>query len=184
MILSEGAAVLVLEDLNAARKRGADILAVVLGYGSSFDHSDGKGEGEGLRRAVTAALADAGCSIGDINYVSACANASRDLDRIETKVIKEVFGEHSRTLPVSSIKSMIGESFSASGCFSLASAVGVIRDGIIPPTINYLKKDPECDLDYVSNEARKMAVKRVLVTASDPYGQNSAVILGRYEEEQ
>lgn len=180
--LSEGASILVLEDLDAARKRGADILAVVLGYGSSFDHS--AGEGEGLQRAVTAALADAGCSTGDIDYISACANASRDLDRMETKVIKEVFGEHSRTLPVSSIKSMIGESFSASGSFSLASAVGVIRDGIIPPTINYLKKDPECDLDYVPNEARKMKVKRVLVTASDPYGQNSAVILGRDEEEQ
>jgi len=184
MILSEGAAVLVLEDLNAARKRGADILAVVLGYGSSFDHSDGKGEGEGLRRAVTAAFADAGCAADDIDYISSCANASRDLDRMETKVIKKVFGEQSRTIPVSSIKSMIGENFSASGSFSLASAVGVVRDGIIPPTINYLKKDPECDLDYVSNEARKMAVKRVLVTASDPYGQNSAVILGRYEEEQ
>ena len=180
--LSEGAAILALEDLNAARNRGADILAVVLGYGSSFDHS--AGEGEGMRRAVTAALADAGSSTGDIDYISSCANASRDLDRVETKVIKEVFGGDSRMVPVSSIKSMIGESFSASGSFSLASAVGVIRDGIIPPTINYLKRDPDCDLDYVPNEAREMPVKRVLVTASDPYGQNSAVILGRYEEER
>ncbi|HYQ47554.1 MAG TPA: beta-ACP synthase, partial [Thermodesulfovibrionales bacterium] len=127
--------------------------------------------------------ADAGCLAEDIDYISACANSSRHLDRMETKMIREVFGERSRTIPVSAIKSMIGESFSASGSLSLASAVGVIRDGIIPPTINYLEKDPECDLDYVPQEARAMSVRRAMVTASDPYGQNSAVILGRYEEE-
>lgn len=180
--LSEGAAVLVLEDLDSAIKRGSEILAVVLGYGSSFDRS--AGEGEGLRRAVVSALADAGCLAGDIDYISACANSSRDLDRMETRVIREVFGERSRKMPVSAIKSMIGESFSASGSFSLASAVGVIRDGIIPPTVNYAERDPECDLDCVPNEAREIPVNNVLVTAADPYGQNSAVILGRYEEER
>ena len=179
--LSEGASVLVLEDLDAARKRRADILAVVLGYGSTFDLAEE--EGEGLHRAVTAALADSGCSIHDIDYISSCANASRDIDRMETKAIKGVFGEASRKIPASSIKSMIGESFSASGSMSLASAVGVIRDGIIPPTVNYQERDPECDLDYVPNDARVKQVERVLVTASDPYGQNSAVILGRYSEE-
>jgi len=181
VILSEGSAVLVLEDLASARNRGAEILAVVLGYGSSFDLS--AGEGGGLRRAVASALADAGCLAGDIDYISSSANSSRNLDRMETKVIREVFGEQSRRIPVSAIKSMIGESFSASGSFSLASAVGVIRDGIIPPTVNYAERDPACDLDYVPNEAREIPVKKVLVTASDPYGQNSAVVLGRYEEE-
>jgi 3-oxoacyl-(acyl-carrier-protein) synthase len=102
---------------------------------------------------------------------------------METKAIKGVFGEASRKIPASSIKSMIGESFSASGSLSLASAVGVIRDGIIPPTVNYREKDPECDLDYVPNDAREKRADRVLVTAIDPYGQNAAVILGRYEEE-
>ena len=180
--LSEGACMLVLEDMQAAQNRGADILAVVLGYGSSFDRSGG--EGEGLLRAVTAAMADAGCAIDEIDYISSCANSSRDLDRTETRVIRQVFGEESRKIPVSSIKSMVGESFSASGSLSLASAVGVIRDGIIPPTVNYQVKDPECSLDYVVNEPRKKHIRKVLITASDPYGQNSAVILGRYAGER
>jgi len=182
VMLSEGASVLVLEDLNAAQKRGADILAVVLGYGSSFDLSGG--EGEGLRSAITNALADAGCSMSEIDYISSCANSSRDIDRVETKAIREVFGEWSRKIPISSIKSMLGESFSASGNLSLASAVGALRDGVIPPTVNYQEKDPECELDYVPNYAREKRVGRVMATASDHYGQNSAVVLGRYAEEK
>jgi 3-oxoacyl-[acyl-carrier-protein] synthase II len=181
VVLSEGASILVLEDLNAAQKRGADILAVVLGYGSSFDLSGG--EGEGLRSAITNALADAGCSMSEIDYISSCANSSRDIDRVETKAIREVFGEWSRKIPISSIKSMLGESFSASGNLSLASAVGALRDGVIPPTVNYQEKDPECELDYVPNYAREKRVERVMATASDHYGQNSAVVLGRYAEE-
>jgi 3-oxoacyl-[acyl-carrier-protein] synthase II len=178
--LSEGASLLVLEDMQAAQNRGAEILAVVLGYGSSFDRSGG----EGLLRAVTAAMADAGCAIDEIDYISSCANSSRNLDRTETRVIRQVFGEGSTKIPISSIKSMVGESFSASGSLSLASAVGVIRDGIIPPTVNYQVRDPECVLDYVVNAPRKKHIQKVLITASDPYGQNSAVILGRYEEER
>jgi 3-oxoacyl-[acyl-carrier-protein] synthase II len=180
VMLSEGASVQVLEDLHVAQKRGADILAVVHGYGSSFDHSEG--EGVGLRHAISSALSDAECSINEIDYISSCANSSRELDRMETKVIRDFFGERSRTIPVSSIKSMIGESFSASGSLSLASAVGVLRSGVIPPTVNYQERDPECDLDYVPNNAREKQVKKVLVTASDPYGLNSAVVLGQYEE--
>lgn len=181
VILSEGAAVIVLEDLAAARKRGAYILAVVLGYGTAFDLPAQKGSG--LGRAVAAALTDSGSSADEIDYVSSCANSSVDLDRLETRVIREIFGDRSSAIPVSSIKSMIGESFSASGSMSLASAVGVLKDGVIPPTINYQQKDAECDLDCVPNEARKKSVKRVLVTTSDPYGQNSAVILGAYTED-
>ncbi len=181
VILAEGACMLVIEDIHAARERGADILAVVLGYGCSFDRS---GNGEGLFRAVAAAMADAGCGREEIDYISSCANSSRDLDQIETKVIKRIFQEESGNIPVSAIKSMVGESFSASGSFSLASAVGALRDGIIPPTVNYQVPDPACDLDYVANEAREKHIKRVLITASDPYGQNSSVILGRYEEER
>ena len=184
--LSEGASVLVLEDLDTARNRGAQILAVVLGYGSAFDVSAGKAatcKGDGLHHAVTIALADAKISPDAVDYISSCANSTQDADRIETKVIKEIFDKAACSIPVSSIKSMIGESFSASGSMSLASVVGVIRDGIIPPTVNYQEKDPQCDLDYVPNEAREKRVERVLVTASDPYGQNAAVILGRYSEE-
>lgn len=180
VVLSEGAAVMVLEDLAAARKRGADILAVMLGYGTAFDPMPTSGNG--LSRAISAALTDAGCSADKVDYISSCANSSLELDRLETSVIKEIFGERSWQIPVSSIKSMIGESFSASGSMSLTSAVGVLRDGIIPPTVNYQEKDAECDLDCVPNKARKENVEKVLVTASDPYGQNSAVILGAYTE--
>ena len=100
---------------------------------------------------------------------------------METAVIKEVFGRYASDIPVSSIKSMVGESFSASGALSLASAVGVIQNGFIPPTISYSGKDPECDLDYVPNKARQKEVNTVLITSSDPYGQNTAVVLGRYK---
>jgi len=180
VVLSEGAAVIVLEDLAAARKRGAAILAVVLGYGTAFDLPAQKGAG--LGRAVAAALTDSDSSADEIDYVSSCANSSVELDRLEARVIREIFGGRSREIPVSSIKSMIGESFSASGSMSITSAVGVLKDGVIPPTVNYREKDAECDLDCVPNEARRERVKKVLVTASDPYGQNSAVILGAYTE--
>ncbi|HWR71554.1 MAG TPA: hypothetical protein VN604_00120, partial [Nitrospirota bacterium] len=112
-------------------------------------------------------------------YICASANSTKGLDRMETRIIREVFGEHALKIPVSSIKSMLGESFSASGAFALAAAAGALRKGIIPPTINYSEPDPACDLDVVPNQARQRQVKTVLVTAADPYGQNTAVILGR-----
>jgi len=99
---------------------------------------------------------------------------------METEVIKGVFNEHAYNIPVSSIKSMVGESFSASGALSLAAAVGTLRNGFIPPTVNYADKDPGCDLDYVPNESRNRAVNNALIIASDPYGQNTAVVLGKY----
>jgi 3-oxoacyl-(acyl-carrier-protein) synthase len=100
------------------------------------------------------------------------------LDRMETRVLKEVLGGHASSVPVSAIKSMVGETFSASGALALAAAVGAIRNGFIPPTMNYLLPDPQCDLDCVPNSARQRQVNRVLMTAADPYGQNAAVILG------
>jgi 3-oxoacyl-(acyl-carrier-protein) synthase len=99
---------------------------------------------------------------------------------METRVIKEVFEKHACTIPVSSIKSMVGESFSASGALSLAAALGAIQNGFIPPTVSYQERDLECDLDYVSGKARQKQIQNVLVTSADHYGQNSAVIVGRY----
>jgi 3-oxoacyl-(acyl-carrier-protein) synthase len=99
---------------------------------------------------------------------------------METNVIKDVFGKSAYTIPVSSIKSMVGESFSASGALSLAAAVGAIQNGFIPPTVNYHERDLECDLDYVPGKARQKQIQNVLVTSADPHGQNSAVIVGRY----
>ena len=142
---------------------------------SNFHHA-----GQGLRNAVTRALQEAALNPGDIDYVSACANSSRGLDRMETNVIKDVFGTRALSMPVSSIKSMVGESFSASGALSLAAAVGALQKGFIPATVNYQERDPECDLDYVPNKSRQMQIQNVLVTSADPYGQNSAVIISRY----
>ena len=182
-ILSEGAAVLVMEDKEHAVKRDAHILAQVMGCGNAFDPFNKRGynpQGIGLKNAITLALKDASLSPKDIGYICSCANSTKDLDRMETQVIKDIFGENAYTIPVSSIKSMVGESFSASGAFSLVAAVGVLENGLIPPTANYHEKDPECDLDYVPNKAREKQINRVLVTAADPYGQNTAIVLGRY----
>ncbi len=182
-ILSEGAAILVLEDEEHALNRGAAIHARVLGYGNAFDPSADSSfnhEGQGLKNAIVHALKDASLNPEDIDYISACSNSTRGLDRMETRVIKEVFEKHAYTIPVSSIKSMVGESFSASGALSLAAAIGAIQKGMVPSTANYQEKDPECDLDYVPGAARKKQIQNVLVTSADPYGQNSAVIVGRY----
>jgi 3-oxoacyl-[acyl-carrier-protein] synthase II len=184
VILSEGATILVLEEEEHALKRDANILAKISGYENSFDPLADKNfghEGKGLARAISLALKDASLTPKDINYVSSCANSTRGLDGMETEVLKDVFGEHALRIPVSSIKSMIGESFSASGALSLAAAVGVITRGTIPPTVNYQEKDPECDLDCVPNESRQKQVKNVLAISADPYGQNSAIVLGKYE---
>ncbi len=182
VILSEGAAVLILEDEDHALRRGANIFATVLGYGNSFDpmaDMDFTHSGKGLFNAITLSLQDASLSSGDIDYISASANSTKGLDRMETRVIKDVFNEHARNIPVSSIKSMVGESFSASGALSLAAAVGALYKGVIPPTVNYQEKDTGCDLDYVPNEARMKKLKNVLITSSDPYGQNAAMVIGK-----
>jgi 3-oxoacyl-(acyl-carrier-protein) synthase len=183
-ILSEGAAMLVLEDEEHARSRGASLLAQVLGYASAFDPSADSSfnhAGSGLKNAISLALKDAALNPDNIDYICACSNSTKGLDRMETGVIKEIFEKHAFAIPVSSIKSMLGESFSASGALSLAAAVGVLQKGVIPPTVNYQQKDPTCDLDYLPNTARRKQVRNVLVTTADPYGQNSAVILGAYK---
>jgi len=183
LILSEGAAVLVLEDEEYARQRGATVLATVLGYGNAFDPATDfsfSQAGQGLKNAIAQALHDAFLEPEGIDAICASANSTTGLDRMETNVIKDVFGKSAYTIPVSSIKSMVGESFSASGALSLAAAVGALQMGFIPPTVNYQERDLECDLDYVSGKARQKQIQNVLVTSADPYGQNSAVIVGRY----
>lgn len=182
-VLSEGAAMLILEDEEYAVKRGADIMAVVLGCGNAFDpEADGTFEraGRGLNTAIAQGLEEAGVRPKDVGYVCSCANGTPGLDRMEARVLKEIFGEDARQVPVSSIKSMIGETFSASGALAAAAAVGAIRQGFIPPTVNHRQADPLCVLDIVPNAARSQTVKTVLVTAADPYGQNSALVVGGY----
>ncbi len=182
-LLSEGAAVLVLEDEEHALRRGANIIAKVSGYGNAFDPSADRNfnhEGKGLRNAITIALDDAPLIPEDIDYISSCANSTKGLDRMETMAIKDTFKGYAQKIPVSSIKSMVGESFSASGSLSLVAAIGAINKGFIPPTVNYKEKDPECDLDYVPNVSRQKHINTALVISSDPYGQNTAIILGKY----
>jgi 3-oxoacyl-[acyl-carrier-protein] synthase II len=182
-VLSEGAAVLVLEEEEHAVKRGATILAHVLGYGNAFDPSADSSfdhAGQGLRDAGEQALKDSSLNQQDIDYICACSNSTKGLDRMETRIIKELFTNHAFRIPVSSIKSMVGESYSASGALSLAAAVGAIRNSFVPPTVNYQKRDPECDLDYVPGMSRQKQIENVLVLAADPYGQNTAIILGRH----
>lgn len=183
MILSEGAAVLVLEGEDHALSRDAAIIARVLGYGNAFDPMAGVNfhhTGRGLIHAITLALQEAALHPGDIDYVCACANSSKGLDLMETNVIKEVFGTRALSMPVSSIKSMMGESYSASGALSLTAAVGALWKEMIPPTVNLRERDPACDLDYVPNTSRQKRIQNVLVTSTDPYGQNTAIVLGRY----
>lgn len=182
-ILSEGAAVLVLESEAHAIKRGAAPLARVLGCGNAFDTAADRNfnhTGQGLKNAIISAFQDADLAPDAIDYVCACSNATRGLDRMETNAIKEIFGACASSVPVSAIKSMIGETFSASGALSLAAAVGALRKGLIPPTVNCQEPDPEFDLDHVVGVARHKSLKTVLITSADPYGQNSAVVLGRY----
>ena len=183
IILSEGAAVLIIESEEHAIGRGAEILAEISGYGNCFDHSSDRKfrSAEGLKNAIEIALKDAALRPDEIDYISACSNSTRELDLMETRAIKEVFRENAINIPVSSIKSMIGESFSASGALSLAAAIGAICKGIIPSTVNYRERDFDCDLDYVPNVARTQEIKTALVTSADPYGNNNAVIIRKYK---
>jgi len=158
-------------------------MAKVLGYGNAFDPSADRNfnlVGNGLKNTITLALEEASLNPEDINYISSSANSTKGLDRMETVVIKDVFGEHAFDIPVSSIKSMVGESFSASGALSLSAAVGALYNEFIPATVNYMEKDPECDLDYVPNVSRQKHISTALVISSDPYGQNTAMVLGKY----
>lgn len=183
VILSEGAGMIALEDEEYALRRGADILACVKGYANSFSPVADMGfsrNGTGLKNAIVLALKDAGVSIEEIDYICSCANSSKELDRMETNTIKEIFGRIAYSIPVSSVKSMIGESFSASGILAIAAAVGAIDKDCIPPTVNYKDHDPECDLYYVPNKSRVKLIKNALVITADPYGNNAAIVIGKY----
>jgi 3-oxoacyl-[acyl-carrier-protein] synthase II len=183
-ILSEGGAVLILEEENHARQRGVDMYATVAGYANSFDSKaemDFSHKGIGLQNAINLALKEASLPPERIDYIASCANSTKSLDRMETSVIKNVFGKYAYDIPVSSVKSMIGETFSASGALSLAASTGALHKGFVPPTMNYLEKDPECDLDYVPLTSRQKTIQNALILTTDPYGQNSAMVLQKQE---
>ncbi len=128
--------------------------------------------------AITMALKESDTHPEEIDCIYASANSTPGLDSMETMVIKEVFGEMAYEIPVSAIKSMIGETYSASGAIAVAAATGSIQRGFIPPTINYSEKDPQCDLYYVPGTPEYRKIRRVLILSSDPYGHNTAIVIG------
>lgn len=180
LALGEGAAFLVLEEANLASKRDARIYGRIKGYASRADahHLTGPDrEGKGPARAMRAAMNEAKVSI--VDYINAHGTGTVYNDAMETKAIKHVFGRSAYNIPVSSIKSMIGHSFGAGGAIEAAVCLLSLRDGVIPPTINYQDKDPECDLDYVPNIAREADLKTAISLSAGFGGQNSALLFER-----
>src|SRR5919109_5289121 len=183
-VMGEGACVLVLEELEAARARGAPLYAEVLGYGASNDaHHMAQPDPEsvGVAEMMRAALARAGVEAERVGYVNAHGTSTPLGDLAETKAIKDVFGEHAYRLAVSSTKSVMGHTFGAAGAIEGIMCALAIHHGVIPPTINYSNPDPECDLDYVPNEAREAEVRVALSNAMGLGGHNGCVLLGRVD---
>jgi 3-oxoacyl-[acyl-carrier-protein] synthase II len=183
--MGEGAATLIMESLPFAVKRGAPILAEVVGYGATDDayHVTQPAEGgEGGVRAMRIALEDAGLEPGEIDYVNAHGTSTLINDRSETIAIKGVFGSEAYRVPLSSTKSMIGHLLGAAGAIEAAICILAIQNGVIPPTINLHNPDPDCDLDYVPNVARQMEVNTALSNVFGFGGHNSTLIFRRYVE--
>ena len=185
-VLGEGAAVVILESLSSARKRGAEILAELVGYGSSSDAfrvTDMHEEGRGAVQAMQAALADAGLTYKDVDYINTHGTSTLENDHVETLAIKNVFKERAKDVPASSVKSMLGHLIGAAGGAELITCVLAIRDNIVPPTTNMVDRDPKLDLDYVPNEPRKMPVNVVMNESFGFGGQNNVVIVKRFANE-
>jgi 3-oxoacyl-[acyl-carrier-protein] synthase II len=181
-VMAEGAGALLLEDWDRAEARGADIYAEVLGYGASNDaHHMAQPEPEatGVAAMMRTALERAGVAFERVGYINAHGTSTPLGDAAETKAIKDVFGDHAYRLAVSSTKSMMGHTFGAAGAIESIMCTLAIRDGLLPPTINYREADPTCDLDYVPNEARPAEVDVALSNAMGLGGHNGCVLLGR-----
>ncbi len=181
-VIGEGAAILILESLESAQKRGAKILAEVIGYGSSSDAfrvTDMHEEGRGAQQAINAALKDAQISYTDIDYINTHGTSTSENDSIETKAIKGVFKERAKDVPVSSTKSMMGHLIGAAGAAELITCVLAIRDKTIPPTMNLNDPDPKLDLDYVPNAPRKADLNIIINESFGFGGQNNVVIIKR-----
>ena len=178
-VMGEGAGIIVLEDMEFARARGANIYAELIGYGASGDayHMTAPAPGgEGAARAIRAALKDANLSPEQIDYINAHGTSTELNDKYETMAIKTVFGDHAKKLAISSNKSMIGHLLGASGSVEFAAATLSVQNDVAPPTINYETPDDECDLDYVPNQARKMPI-RTAISSSFGFGGHNAILV-------
>ena len=183
-VMSEGAGVLVIEELEHAKARGANILAEIGGYGASGDahHITAPAPGgAGAIRAIKQAMAHAGTGKHDIDYINAHGTSTPLNDKFETMAYKAIFEENAPNIPISSIKGTVGHNLGAAGAIETISCIKTINDGIIPPTINYTTPDPECDLDYTPNKARKAEVKTALNMNLGFGGHNAAIIVKKYE---
>jgi 3-oxoacyl-[acyl-carrier-protein] synthase II len=181
-VMGEGAGALLLEDWEQAERRGARIHAEVLGYGASNDAyhlAHPEPEATGVAAMMRTAIERAGIEPERVGYLNAHGTSTPLGDPAETKAIRAVFGAHADALPVSSTKSMMGHTFGAAGAIEAILTVLALREGILPPTINYEVPDPECDLDYVPNEARHVQVEVALSNAMGLGGHNGCVLLGR-----
>ena len=181
-VMAEGACLLVLEDLDAARARGATVYAEVLGYGASNDAhhlAQPDPDSVGVSEMMRSALERAGVAPERVGYINAHGTSTPQGDLAETRAIKQVFGEHAYSLAVSSTKSMTGHCFGAAGAIEAMMCVRALHEGVLPPTINYEHPDPECDLDYVPNEARSVEIDVALSNAMGLGGHNGCVLLGR-----
>jgi 3-oxoacyl-[acyl-carrier-protein] synthase II len=186
LVMGEAGAVIVLEELERAKGRGAKIYAELIGYGVSSDAAhmtEPDPTGENPARAMTMALCDAGVDPSEVGYINAHATSTPLGDASETRVIKHAFGEeNAKKVPVSSTKGATGHCFGAAGAVEAVFTIMAVTQGVVPPTINYENEDPECDLDYVPNEARKADV-RVAVSNSFGFGgHNASIVVRRYEE--
>ncbi len=183
-VMGEGSAIIVLEELESAKKRGARIYAELCGYGASGDayHVTAPSpNGEGAARCMQAALDDGRVNAADVDYINAHGTSTPYNDQFETMAIKSVFGDHAREMMVSSTKSMTGHLLGAAGAVESVFSVLALHQGVVPPTINYTTPDPECDLDYVPNAARRQAIRYALSNSFGFGGTNSCLLFGRFE---
>ncbi|KAA8885546.1 beta-ketoacyl-[acyl-carrier-protein] synthase family protein [Nocardia colli] len=182
-VMGEGAAFVMLEELEHALRRGAEPLAEVAGYGTSCDAyriTDSPPHGAGAVLAMSGALTDGGLRAEDIDYISAHGTSTLINDRAETRAVHKVFGDRAAAIPISSQKSMIGHTIAAAGAIECVTCLHVLRTGLIPPTINYEFPDPDCDLDYVPNTARAQEVRVAMSNSFGFGGQNASIVLRRW----
>ncbi|MFH0846788.1 MAG: beta-ketoacyl-ACP synthase II [Chloroflexota bacterium] len=184
-VIGEGAGIMVLEDSDHARVRGAKILAEIIGYGATADAfhiTQPSQDGEGAARAIRLALSEARLGVNDIDYINAHGTSTPLNDKTETLAVKSVFGERAYQIPMSSTKSMVGHLIGAAAGVEAIICIMAIQEGIIPPTINLTHPDPACDLDYVPNTARKAELRTVLKSSFGFGGHNSVLIFRRFSE--
>jgi 3-oxoacyl-[acyl-carrier-protein] synthase II len=184
-VMGEGAGILIIESLEHALSRGATILGEISGYGTSNDayHISAPAEnGAGAAICMQIALQNAGLTIDDIDYINAHGTSTPLNDKSETAAIKTIFGSHAYEIPISSTKSMTGHLLGAAGALEAVICAKVLEEEILPPTINYEIPDPDCDLDYVPNQARKVPVNHIMSNSFGFGGHNASIIVSRYRE--